>query len=293
VLDAVAWSRNSPPPFVGGEGEGFFAMMPLSESDRLRLATELVTWRIDLTLVGGQEIPVRLASELRAVFAAELERYGEPSQTMDWLYMLAASGADPAMVLDRLGLSTNHHWNVIVDETRWLQSEHMRDVLPLLAHRSPIVRSRAAERMEQAPAESVLALSRAWRFAPGRTAPLRGPVGSPDLPRTEAAAERWAKRLAKWARRLSHQRDDSALRAVLGILAAPATTTALTDTAQLQTADKLLRVARRDPSPERNQLIGQGIDAVLRGVPFEEGMAPAPDEMPVAAQSWVRVRGKR
>src|SRR5262245_10993631 len=63
VLDAVAWSRNVPPPFVGGEGEGFFAMMPLSESDRLRLATELVTWRIDLTLVGHQEIPERLEAE--------------------------------------------------------------------------------------------------------------------------------------------------------------------------------------------------------------------------------------
>jgi hypothetical protein len=169
----------------------------------------------------------------------------------------------------------------------------MREVLPLLAHRSPIMRSRAAERMEELPTDSLLALSRAWRFAPGRGAPLRGEVGSPDLARTEAGAERWAKRLSKWARRLSRQRDDSALRALLGILTAPATTQVLTDTARLQTADKLLRVARRDPSPERNQLIGQGIDAVLRGVPFEEGLAPAPDEMPVAAQSWVRVRGKR
>jgi hypothetical protein len=293
VLDVVAWSRNSEPPFVGGEGEGFFAMMPLSEPDRLRLATELVTWRIDLTLVGGQEIPERLAAELRGVFAGELERYGEPSQTMDWLYLLAAAGGDPAVVLERLGLSTNHRWNVVVDETRWLHSEHMRDLLPLLAHRSPIVRHRAAERMEEDPTGSLLALSRAWRFAPGRAAPLRGEVGAPALPRTVPGAERWARRLTKWARRLSHQRDDSALRAALGILATPATTGVLTDTARLKTADKLLKTARRDPSPQRNQLIGQGIDAVLRGVPFEEGLAPAPDQMPVGAQSWVRVHGKR
>jgi hypothetical protein len=109
------------------------------------------------------------------------------------------------------------------------------------------------------------------------------------LQRTEAGAERWARKLVRWARRSSRQHDDSALLATLWLLADPSTTTALTDTARFQTADGLLKVARRDDgSVERVTVLIQAMDAVLRRVPLPEGERPAPEEVEAGEETWVR-----
>lgn len=286
LLQAVAWKPQTEPSFVGDEG--LLPELGLGDVSRRGIATELVTWRVALTLVGTQEIPERLAAELDGVFEPEIARYGAPTQTTDWLHLLAASGADPEVVLDRLRIGTDHHWKIIIDEVETLDGT-VREMWPMLAHRSPIVRERAAERMEETPATSIAGLSRAYRWAPGRSAPLRGEIATPTLERTEAGAERWARKLVKWARRSSRQQDDSALLATLWLLAEPSTTTALTDTARFQTADGLLKVARRDDgSVERVTVLIQAMDAVLRQVPLPEGERPAPEEVAGGAETWVR-----
>lgn len=286
LVDAFAWREHAEPPFVGGEA--WLAQLGLGEQARRRLATELVTWRVSLTLVGGQEIPPRLAAELSALLAPEIARYGNPTQTTDWLHLLAAAGGDPEQVLVRLRIASDSHWEVILDEVDTLEGS-VREMLPLLAHRSPIVRERAAERMEQTPAESIAGLSRAYRWAPGRSAPLRGTVAPPALERTEAAAERWARRLVNWARRSSRQLDDSALLSTLWLVTEPTTTTAMTRSARLRIADGLLKVARRDEgSVEREILLLQAMDAVIRSVPLPEGERPAPEEVRAGKETWRR-----
>lgn len=277
--------------FVGTDG--LTGAIPLPDAARRHLATELVTWRIQLTLVGDQLLPERLENELLSLLAPELDHYGVPTNTLDWLHLLSAAGGDPERVLVRLNLRSDGHWSGMLDVDKAL-NQSPREMLPLLAHRSPVVRERAAARLERSPTASVMALRRAWRLAPGRGAPLRGDVGSPSLPRTEAGAERWARTLVRWARRCSRQNDDTALRATMWILAQPATTTELTDTARLVTAENLLRTARKDPSPARAESLVQGMDAVLRGVTFDVGGDPAPDEVAVGPASdgldhaWVR-----
>lgn len=277
--------------FVGNGG--LTGAIPLPTAARHHLATELVTWRIQLTLVGDQLLPARLEDELLSLLAPELDHYGVPTNTVDWLHLLSAAGGDPELVLVRLNLRNDGHWSGMLDVDQALD-ESPREMLPLLAHRSPVVRERAAARLERSPTASVMALRRAWRLAPGRGAPLRGDVGSPSLPRTEAGAERWARTLVRWARRCSRQNDDTALRATMWILSQPATTTELTETARLLTAESLLRTARKDPSPARAESLVQGMDAVLRGVTFDLGASPAPDDAAVApptagaSAAWTR-----
>ena len=286
VRAQVRWRERQEPRFVGDEG--LLPALGLGPESRRGIATELVTWRVQLTLVGTQEIPPRLASELGALLGEEIARYGAPTQTTDWLHLLAAAGGDPQVVLDRLGIGTEHRWKLIVDEVDTL-GEPIREMLPLLAHRSPIVRERAAERLEREPAAAIAALSRAYRWAPGRMAPLRGEVAPPELERTVPGAERWARKLVRWARRSSRQNDDSALLATLWLIAEPSTTTVLTDAARYRTADGLLKVARRDEGsvPRVTHLL-QAMDAVLRGVPFPEGEHPAPEEVQAGKETWVR-----
>jgi hypothetical protein len=285
LVAAFGWRSSSLPPAGGG---GWLADLGLGDDGRRRLATELVTWRVAVTLVGGQEVPPRVAIELSELLAPEIARYGAPTHTTDWLHLLAASGGDPEVVATRLQIASDSHWEVILDEVDTLGGP-VRGMLPLLAHRSSIVRERAAERLEREPDAAIAGLSRAYRWSPGRHAPLRGEVATPALERTEAGAEKWALKLVRWARRCSRQRDDSALLATLWLLAEPATTTALTDAARIRTADKLLEVARRDDgSVERVTTIVQAMDAVIRRVPLPEGERPAPDEVEAGAETWVR-----
>ncbi|MEQ1566775.1 MAG: hypothetical protein ABMA64_14125 [Myxococcota bacterium] len=283
LVAAFAWDEPTP---WAGEGPAL-DRLELPGDARTALATELVTRRLAAVQVGKQEVPPRLDAELRAVLAPELEAFGAPSQTVDWLHLLAASGADPRVVLTRLGLDRDHHYATVLDEDAALRGS-ARDRLPLLAHRSPIVRARAARGMEGDPAASLDALRRAWRFAPGRGPPLRGDVGTPALVRAPAEAARWERTLVRWARRSSHQRDGTALRAALWFAAVPATTTALTDIARADTARALLKLARRDEDPQRAADLVQGMDAVLRGVPFDRGAQPAPEEVQLARDVWAR-----
>lgn len=294
VSDAVvaefAWDSTEA---WAGEEPALGALV-LPEAGRLRLATELVTRRLRVVQVGGQDVPPRLDGELRAVLAPELAAFGEPTQTIDWLHLLAAGGPDPASgrarvqtTLDRLGLGNDHHYTVVLDEDDALAGDP-RDLLALLAHRSPIVRARAARRLEQEPDDAIAALDRAWRFQPGRTAPLRGDVAVPALVRDHADAVEWERTLVHWARRSSRQNDDKALRATLWFATCPTTTEALGPISLQDTARALLETAKRDPSPDRQLDLLQGMDAVLRGVPFDEGARPAPDQAPVHADSWRR-----
>jgi hypothetical protein len=290
VADALAasFAWDEPTPWVG-EGAAL-GVAPLPDDARRQVATELVTRRIAVVQVGLQEVPPRLDAELRAVLAPELASFGVPSQSIDWLHLLAAAGGDPHLVLVRLRLDTDHHYTVVLDEDLALQGTP-RELLPLLAHRSPIVRARAARRLEQQPEAAITALRRAWRFEPGRGVPLRGDVGTPSLVRDEADAMRWERTLVHWARRSSNQRDDSALRATLWFVSCPATTAALPETYRIDTAQALLRTARRDDDPSRVVDMVQGMDAVLRGVPFDQGARPAPEEVEVALDAWGRMRG--
>jgi hypothetical protein len=270
----VSWLPHTAPPFAGAGA--LLPAVPISDADRAAVARELVTWRVHLVLVGGQDLPDRLTAELAAAMIEPVARFGQPTDTRDWLHLYAATGADPAVVVDRLGLTGDHHWQVVVDEDRALDGDAY-DVLPLLAHRSSIVRSRAAFRLERTPAATLQALDRAWRFAPGRQAPMRGPVVAPRLERSENAADRWARKLVHWARRSSRQSDDHALVAVMCLLSEPTLTQAMHPTILVEDAQKLLRTARRDRGETRNAIIVQGVDAMLRHVTWQEAMAPAPE----------------
>jgi hypothetical protein len=152
-----------------------------------------------------------------------------------------------------------------------------------------VVRQRAAERFEAVPDETRSALRRAYQYAPGRAAPLRGDIAIPELPWDEVTGDRWARRLTRWARRCSRQRDDRALRATLRLLAHPSLSTALTDTTRQNAAQALFRLAGPDVPSQRESDVLQAMDALLREVPFEEGLRPAPDEVaPGTAPTWKR-----
>lgn len=281
VIDAVSWRPHAEPPFAGAGA--LLPALPLSDAGRDAIARELVTWRMHLVLVGGQELPERLVAELAAALIEPVAWYGEPADTRDWLHLYAAAGGDPAVVVGRLGLTGDQHWQVVVDEDRALDGTAY-DVLPLLAHRSAIVRSRAAFRLEDTPDATLQALERAWRFAPGRQAPLRGPIVVPRLERTENAADRWARRMVHWARRSSRQADDHALEAVMCFLAEPTLTRAMHPTILVEDAQKLFRTAKRDDGEARAGILLQGIDAMLRHVTYEDALAPAPEGVDVESR---------
>ncbi|MEQ1507514.1 MAG: hypothetical protein ABMB14_35115 [Myxococcota bacterium] len=251
--------------------------------------TALVIDRLAAVLPRAGGVPRSLDEELHGAFADVLAVFGEPDQTIDWLHLLAAAGGDPAAVLRRLSLDEDTHYTVVLDEDAILRGPDTRKVVPLLGHRSVIVRTRAALRLEEDPQVGIAALARAWRFAPGRVAPLRGVVGIPELPRTEANATTWERTLVRWTRRSSRQNDDNGMIATLWFVASPATTTALTDLGRQDLAQGLLKTARRDRSPIRQQNLLQAVDAVLRGVPLDEGTTPAPEEVAVTVESWRRM----
>jgi hypothetical protein len=277
VVDAVTWRPHADPPFAGAGA--LLPAIPLSEADREAVARELVTWRVHLVLVGDQHLPERLTAELAAAMLVPVARYGEATDTRDWLHLYAAAGGDPAVVVDRLGLTGDAHWQVVVDEDRALDGSAY-DVLPLLAHRSPVVRARAAARLEETPGATLQALDRAWRFAPGRQAPLRGPLVAPRLERSENAADRWGRRLVHWARRSSRQSDDHALEAVMSLFSEPTLTSAMHPTILVEDAQALMRTADKDRGP-RAEILVRGIDAMLRHVTYEDALSPAPEAVVV------------
>jgi hypothetical protein len=170
---------------------------------------------------------------------------------------------------------------MVVDEDRLLKGT-VADAIPLISHRSPVVRARAAARLETHPAATAAALRKAWRYAPGRSAPLRGEVAAPALEFTELSAEKWADTLVEWAERCVRQRDDAALRATLWLLSEPSLSTALSDTQRDDVTSDLLRLA--DGHPGRAGDLVQAMDAMLRGVPFDEGAIPFEDGVEIRTE---------
>lgn len=279
LLDQLRWRPQQDLPLV--EGAAVLGTLVMAEALRGAVATELVCWRISLVLVGGQRVPARLDSELSALLAPERFAYGEPTHTIDWLYLLSAAGPDPGPILDRLGVRGDRAYASALDDLRTL-SGSPRTLLPLLGHRSPILRARAAERLEAEPNRALAALNRATRWAPGRTFPLRGDLVVPRLPRTPAQSEAWTERLMEWVALASSRLDTAALRAVLCLLTEPTNTNALHASSRQNIARKLLAAAEHERDPVRAALLAQAMDAVLRRVPLADGLAPAPDQV----RSW-------
>jgi hypothetical protein len=276
LLAAFRWERNSALPIA--EGPAVLGTLIIPEALRRSLAEELVCWRVSAVLVGRQQIPERLDAELTMLLSPEIHAYGEATQTIDWVYLLAASGQDPSRVLSRLGVQNDRAYASVLDDLRLLRASP-RALLPMLAHRSPIQRARAAEALEQQPTRTIAALDRAAHWRPGRTFPLRGDIAPPRLVRSPAAAEVWTYALMDWAELATSRLDAGELRAVLWLLAEPTNTTLLAERVRQDVAHTLLEAAQREVDPRRASLLGQAMDAVLRRVPLNLGLAPAPEQV--------------
>jgi len=288
VLHAIAWRPDATFPFRGTIP--LFPALRLNETERQRLLTELMAHRLGLTLRGRPEVPPRLEAELRAMLYEEIEALGEPRSTTDWVHLYGAAGGDVAQLVDRLDLTAGK-WAYVVDEDAALRTGALRDSLGLLAHRSSVVRNRAARLFEARPTEATRALMRAWRFTPGRAAPLRGDVAVPQIERDARTAQKWARQLVRWARRSQRQRDDGALRATLHLLTQPGVTRMLAQHERERIATQLVRYARSAPRSQRAIDLGQAMDAVLRRVCFADGTRPAPEELILDRRRWERVSG--
>ncbi len=289
VLRAVAWQPDARFPFRGSTP--LFPALKLNESERRRLLAELMAHRLDLTLRGRHEIPLRLEVELRAILFEEIRAFGEPASTTDWVHLFGAAGGDVGGLIARLDLEEQGRWAYVVDEDARLRDRALRETVSLLGHRSAVVRARAARHFEAHPAAAARALKRAWRLTPGRSAPLRGDVAVPELSWSYPASQRWARRLVGWARRAQRQRDDGALRAALHLLTQPALSRSLPQHRRERNASTLVKIARSAPRSQRAIDLGQAMDAVLRQVSFEEGERPAPEEILKRSQRWTRQRG--
>lgn len=285
LIHTLAWDPDRRESFVGTVP--LIAALEVSEPHRIALATELMAWWLQLASRGDGRVPDRLSVELRGLLQPEIDRYGEPTATSDWLHLLGSAGGELGALLARMERDRGR-WVYVQEENQALRSGDLSDVLPLLAHRSLIVRTRAARRFEATPEASKAALRHAWRFAPGRVAPLRGEVAVPSLPWEEGPAIRWARVLTRWARRTARQRDDRALRATLWLLCAPELSSAMPASYREQHAKVLVRAAKRDVRSTRSADLGQGMDALLRQVPFPEGARPAPDEHLDLRETWKR-----
>ncbi|MEO0601287.1 MAG: hypothetical protein AAF211_07615 [Myxococcota bacterium] len=288
VLHAIAWHPDATFPFRGSTP--LFPALKLNEHERGQLLAELMAHRLALTLRARKDVPERLEVELRALLYEELEAYGEPQSTLDWVHLFGAAGGDVAALVDRLDLGGTGTWAYVVAEDASLRDTSLRETLGLLGHRSAIVRTRAARQFEAQPTAAARALKRAWRLTPGRSAPLRGDVAVPALPWEYRPAMRWSRQLVGWARRSQRQRDDSALRATLHLLTQPGLTSALPQHVRERIARSLVRYARSAPRSQRAIDLGQGMDAVLRKVSFEEGERPAPEEIEQRKERWARPR---
>jgi hypothetical protein len=251
--------------------------------------SELMHERVALTLRGQFSVSPALDAQLRVEVADEIHRYGEPIETTDWAHLYSAAGGDLPALLQGLDLASDARWTYIVEEDQLLREGELVDALPLLGSSSEVVRRRAAERFESVPDETRAALERAYRYAPGRAAPLRGDIAVPELPWDEVDGDRWARRLTRWARRCSRQHDDRALRATLRLLTEPSLSTALPDSTRQWSAAQLFELAGPDVPSQRESDVLQAMDALLRQVPFEEGLRPAPDEVETGTgPTWVR-----
>ncbi len=281
LAEAFRWAPELERTFVGVAP--LCAALDLDVAGRARLAEELLAWRIAIPLVGAEPVPARLEAELRGVLGPEIERLGQPTQTTDWVLLGGAVGVDVARLLDRLDLSGDARWAYLADVEALLRSGGVQDALPLLGHRAAVVRTRAARRFEETPELTKAALRRAWRFAPSRAAPLRGDIEVPALP-----AARWVGHLVRWARRTHRQRDDRALRATLRLLTEPRLSSALTESARHHAADALIRTAKKDIRSQRAADLAQAMDALVRQVPFDEGLRPAPEDQRLEGEVWRR-----
>lgn len=276
LVEAVRWRRDAAPPL--GPGPAVLGTMIISEELRGALSLELTCWRVSQILVGRQEVPERLDAELGMLLAPEITAYGPATQTVDWLYLLAAAGQDPGVVLDRLGLRRDGGYAVVLDELHTLDGPP-RGLLPLLAHRSPIVRARAAEVLERQPDRAIAAIDHAVRWRPERVFPLRGDVWAPRLRRGPLESEAYTAELMQWVELASSRIDMGSLRAVLSLLAEPTNTQALSDSTVQSIARTLLEIAETERDPARSSLLAQGMDAVLRRVPLAMALAPAPEQV--------------
>lgn len=286
VLRTVAWRPDATFPFRGTVP--LFPALRLNEHERMQLLTELMAHRLGLTLRGRPEVAPRLEAELRALLFEELAVYGEPSSTTDWVHLFGAAGGDVAGLIDRLDLGGAGKWAYVVDEDARLRDSALRETAPLLSHRSSVVRTRAARHFEAHPAEAIRALRHAWRYTPGRSAPLRGDVAVPDVEWEYRPAVAWSRQLVRWARRSQRQRDDGALRATLHLLTQPGLTNTLPQHNRERIASALVRFARSAPRSQRAVDLGQAMDAVLRRVSFEDGERPAPEELMLESRRWTR-----
>lgn len=276
LLAAVRWRDHEPLPLV--DGAPVLGVLIISEALRGALAIELVCWRVSLVLVGRQDLPGRLDGELAMLLAPEVAAYGRPAQTIDWLYLLAVGGWDPAQVIDRLGVRGDRGYSSVLDDLHTL-SGTPRALLPLLGHRSPIVRARAAEALEAQPDKAIAALNRAARWHPGRTFPLRGELVAPRLVRSPADSQLWTDELMEWVALASTRMDSGELRGVLSLLAEPTNTTALSALSRQEVAQTLVAAAEKEVDMSRAALLAQGMDAVLRQVPLAQGLMPAPEQI--------------
>lgn len=272
--------------FAGWLGSPATASAPASE--RVAVATELLAERLDIVLIGAKKVPADLEAELWGTLRPEIEAHGQPDGTRDWLYLLGAADGDVDALLERVGLAQQGQWAYVAHENEALRSAEVRDVVPLLAHASAIVRSRAARRLEAEPDAAMKSLRLAWRFAPGRAAPLRGEVAVPVLPWSARTADQWSRTLVHWAKRTNRQRDDRALHATLQLLSRPEVTSRLAEVQRVQIGQHLSRATRVHRTSERSAELVQAMDAVLRQVSWEEARAPAPEEHVDGRPTWMR-----
>lgn len=286
VLRTVEWRRGRPFPFRGAVP--FFAALRLNEPERQQLLTELMAHRVASMVRGSTAVAERVDAELHAILHVEIEAFGQPTSTTDWLHLFGAADGDVPQLLDRLGLAGGR-WAYLVDEDRRLQAGELGETLSLLGHRSSVVRARAKARFEARPAEAARALRHAWRYTPGRAAPLRGDVAVPELTWDHPTALKFANQLVRWARRTQRQHDDRALRATLHLLTHPGLTQNLSEQRRQTTASLLLRLARKDADPMRSSDLGQAMDAVLRQVSFADGLRPAPEFFEKQRPTWDRM----
>jgi len=286
VLREVAWKPDAIFPFRGSTP--LFPALKLNEPERIELLAELMAHRVALTLRGRPEVPERLEVELQALLFEEIDRLGRPQSTTDWVHLFGAAGGDVQGLIERVELDDKGQWAYVVEEDARIGGDVLRETMSLLAHRSSVVRARAARQFEAHPAEAGRVLRRAWRYAPGRRAPLRGDVAVPAIPWELRPATRWSRQLVRWARRTERSRDDRALRATLHLLTQPELTRRLTQHQRESIARSLVRFARNNPRSQRAVDLGQAMDAVLRCVPFAEGQQPAPDRAEVGDEGWTR-----
>ncbi|MEN0066487.1 MAG: hypothetical protein AAGA48_30400 [Myxococcota bacterium] len=197
VLRTVTWHPDATFRLRGSIP--WFAALRLNEPERRQLLTELMAHRVALTVLGRNEVPERLEVELRALLVEEIEALGEPTCTTDWVHLYGAAKGDVAGLIARLGLTERGQWAYVVAEDATVRDPTLRETVSLLGHRSAVVRHRAARSFERRPAEAVRALRHAWRYAPGRVAPLRGDVAVPQLRWSYPTSAKWARTLVRWA----------------------------------------------------------------------------------------------